>query len=143
VPVGVPSQCGQGDWRDDLGSFTFAAPDGCGGPLMAMVEVSSSPVASQIQRSNRQTSLPVVASLAPDATMQQARQAIEAALDRVAFPAGYGYSFGGSGFEEEAQAMNQMLFNTLLALVMIYVVMAAVFESLLFPSAIMSCVVFS
>ena len=36
-----------------------------------------------------------------------------------------------------------MLFNLLLALVMIYVVMAAVFESLLFPSAIMSGVLFS
>ena len=39
--------------------------------------------------------------------------------------------------------MKQMLFNFVLALVMIYVVMAAVFESLLFPSAIMSCVLFS
>nr|MBP6597137.1 efflux RND transporter permease subunit [Arenimonas sp.] len=37
----------------------------------------------------------------------------------------------------------QMAFNTLIALVMIYVVMAAVFESLLFPAAIMSSIVFS
>ena len=36
-----------------------------------------------------------------------------------------------------------MFFNLLIALVMIYVVMAAVFESLLFPSAIMSGVLFS
>lgn len=36
-----------------------------------------------------------------------------------------------------------MLFNLLIALVMIYVVMAAVFESLLFPAAIMSGVLFS
>jgi hydrophobic/amphiphilic exporter-1 (mainly G- bacteria), HAE1 family len=36
-----------------------------------------------------------------------------------------------------------MMVNLVLALVMIYVVMAAVFESLLFPSAIMSGVVFS
>ena len=36
-----------------------------------------------------------------------------------------------------------MMFNLLIALVMIYVVMAAVFESLLFPSAIMSGVLFS
>src|SRR5699024_9580233 len=57
--------------------------------------------------------------------------------------AGYGYSFAGSGFEEDQQAMGQMMFNLLLAIVMIYVVMAAVFESLLFPSAIMSCVLFS
>ena len=143
IPVWVRFQGAQDYGMEDLATFTVTAPDGRSVPLMAMVEVSTNPVASQIQRSNRQTALPVVASLAPEATMQQARQAIEAALGRVAFPAGYGYSFGGSGFEEEAQAMNQMVFNTLLALVMIYVVMAAVFESLLFPSAIMSCVVFS
>src|SRR3546814_4178241 len=39
--------------------------------------------------------------------------------------------------------MAQMMFNLLIALVMIYIVMAAVFESLLFPAAIMSGVVFS
>ena len=75
--------------------------------------------------------------------MQDARRAMEETLGAISFPAGYGYSFAGSGFEEDQQAMGQMMFNLLLALVMIYVVMAAVFESLLFPSAIMSCVVFS
>ena len=39
--------------------------------------------------------------------------------------------------------MMQMMFNLIIALVMIYVVMAAVFESLLFPVAILSGVVFS
>ncbi|MDR6094837.1 multidrug efflux pump subunit AcrB [Stenotrophomonas sp. SORGH_AS321] len=39
--------------------------------------------------------------------------------------------------------MQQMLFNLVIALLMIYVVMAAVFESLLFPAAIMSGVLFS
>ena len=39
--------------------------------------------------------------------------------------------------------MKQMMFNLVIALVMIYIVMAAVFESLLFPSAIMSGVLFS
>ncbi|MUG03870.1 aminotransferase class III-fold pyridoxal phosphate-dependent enzyme, partial [Bacillus tequilensis] len=95
IPVWVRFRGAQDYGMEDLASFTVTAPDGRSVPLMAMVEVSSSPVASQIQRSNRQTSLPVVANLAPGATMQQARQAIEGALDRVAFPAGYGYSFGG------------------------------------------------
>ncbi|MCE7031402.1 efflux RND transporter permease subunit [Lysobacter sp. GX 14042] len=143
IPVWVRFEGAQEYGMEDLASFTVTAPDGRSVPLMSMVEITASPVASRIQRSDRQTSLPIVANLAPDATTQQARQAMERALGRIAFPPGYGHSFGGSSFEEDAQAMNQMLFNTLLALVMIYVVMAAVFESLLFPSAIMSCVVFS
>ncbi|MFA7487474.1 MAG: efflux RND transporter permease subunit, partial [Lysobacteraceae bacterium] len=52
------------------------------------------------------------------------------------------YSFEGA-FRQNDEAGAQMLFNTLIALVMIYVVMAAVFESLLFPAAILSGIGFS
>src|SRR5690606_25535180 len=68
---------------------------------------------------------------------------MEQTMESVAFPPGYSYTFDGSAFESESEAQMQMLFNLVIALVMIYVVMAAVFESLLFPSAIMSCVLFS
>jgi HAE1 family hydrophobic/amphiphilic exporter-1 len=68
---------------------------------------------------------------------------METALKGAAFPDGYGYSFDGGGFQDDQDAQNQMFFNLIIALVMIYVVMAAVFESLLFPSAIMSGVLFS
>ena len=59
------------------------------------------------------------------------------------FPAGYGFTFDGGDYGNDDEAMQQMVFNLLIALVMIYVVMAAVFESLLFPAAIMSGVLFS
>jgi HAE1 family hydrophobic/amphiphilic exporter-1 len=68
---------------------------------------------------------------------------MEAALKAIAFPAGYSYTFEGSAFGDEAEAMQQMMFNLVIALVMIYIVMSAVFESLLFPAAIMSGVLFS
>ena len=57
--------------------------------------------------------------------------------------AGYGYSFDGGAFQDEDDAGKQMFTNLLIALLLIYIVMAAVFESLLFPAAIMSGVVFS
>src|SRR3546814_20890245 len=75
--------------------------------------------------------------------MPDARKAMEDALKAFAFPAGYSYSFDGGAFQDEDEAMAQMMFNLLIALVMIYIVMEAVFESLLFPAAIMSGVVFS
>ncbi|WP_101927705.1 efflux RND transporter permease subunit [Luteimonas rhizosphaerae] len=127
----------------DIASFMVRSPDGRSVPLTSLVDMRVEPSASTITRFNRQTSVTLQANLAGETTMPQAREAIEATLDAVAFPAGYGYSFAGSGFEEDAEASRQMLFNLLIALVMIYVVMAAVFESLLFPAAIMSCVVFS
>jgi HAE1 family hydrophobic/amphiphilic exporter-1 len=61
----------------------------------------------------------------------------------MSFPAGYTFTFDGGDFGDDNEAMQQMLFNLIIALVMIYVVMAAVFESLLFPAAIMSGVLFS
>ena len=127
----------------DLASFTVKAPDGRSVPLLAMVDVDVRPAASQISRTNRQTTLTITANLADKVTMPDARKSMEEALKSAAFPAGYGFSFDRPNFMDDDEAMKQMFFNLIIALVMIYVVMAAVFESLLFPSAIMSGVLFS
>ena len=128
---------------EDIASFTVRAPDGRTVPLLAMVDVSVKPSATSIKRANRQTTLTLTAGLPDKVTMPEARKAIEEVLKSVSFPAGYSYTFEGGGFGDDDDAMKQMLFNLAIALVLIYIVMAAVFESLLFPSAIMSGVLFS
>jgi len=143
VPVWVRFAGAQNYRVEDLSGFTVRSPDGRQVPLLAMVDVQVKPAATQIQRSNRQTTLTIKANLAPKVTMPEAQKAMETALKGAAFPDGYGYSFDGGGFQDDQDAQNQMFFNLIIALVMIYVVMAAVFESLLFPSAIMSGVLFS
>jgi hydrophobic/amphiphilic exporter-1 (mainly G- bacteria), HAE1 family len=127
----------------DIASFTVRAPDGRIVPLLAMVDVKVDAAATEIQRSNRQTTLTIQANLADKVAMPEARKAMEDTLKGVSFPDGYSYSFDGGGFQQDDEASKQMIFNLIIALVMIYVVMAAIFESLLFPSAIMSGVVFS
>ena len=124
-------------------SFTVRAPDGRTVPLLSMVDVKVLPAASEIKRVNRQTALKIVAKLPDKVTMPEARKAMEDTLKAIAFPAGYSYTFEGSAFGDDAEATSQMMFNLVIALVMIYIVMAAVFESLLFPAAIMSGVLFS
>lgn len=143
VPVWVRFSGAQEYGPGDIAGFMVRSPDGRQVPLSAMVDLQVTPSATRITRHDRQTALGIQANLEGDATMEEARKAMEGVLGAVSLPPGYGHSFSGSGFEESQQAMNQMLFNFVLALVMIYVVMAAVFESLLFPSAIMSCVLFS
>lgn len=143
VPVWVRFAGAEQYGVNDIASFTVRAPDGRQVPLLAMVDVSVTPSATEIRRANRQTTLVVQANLNGKTTMPEARKAMEEVLKAFPFPAGYGYTFEGGGFEDEAEASKQMMFNLLIALVMIYVVMAAVFESLLFPSAIMSGVLFS
>ncbi|WP_407351499.1 efflux RND transporter permease subunit [Luteimonas sp. R10] len=143
VPVWARFAGAENYGAEDIATFMVRSPDGRSVPLLAMVDIGVVPSANRISRTDRQTTLAIKANLEGEATMPDARKAMEQTLDAIAFPAGYGYSFSGSGFEDDQQAMQQMLFNLVLALVMIYVVMAAVFESLLFPAAIMSCVLFS
>jgi len=127
----------------DLATFTLRAPDGRAVPLLTMVHLAVRPSAIQVSRTNRQTTLAIQASLGENVTMSDARKAMEETMKNIAFPAGYRFTFDGGGFQEEDDANKRMMFNLLMALVMIYVVMAAVFESLLFPLAIMSGVLFS
>ena len=143
VPVWVRFAGADDYSTEDLASFTVRASDGRSVPLLSMVDVEQRPAATRIERTNRQTTLTITANLAPDVTMPDARKAIASTLDGVSFPAGYSYTFDDLEFMSDEEALSQMFFNLLIALVMIYVVMAAVFESLLFPSAIMSGVLFS
>jgi hydrophobic/amphiphilic exporter-1 (mainly G- bacteria), HAE1 family len=126
----------------DLSSFMLRSPDGREVPLLGLVDVSLDQAANQVQRTDRQTTLTIRANLAEGVTVPDARKLMDGTLAAVAMPPGYTYTFDGA-FQRDDEAVGQMMFNLLLALVMIYVVMAAVFESLLFPSAIMSGVLFS
>ncbi|TZF91379.1 efflux RND transporter permease subunit [Cognatilysobacter lacus] len=143
VPVWMRFKGADNYGADDLSAFTVRSPDGRQVPLLAMVDVSYKPTSSQISRISRQTTLTIEAMPTGKTTMPEARKAIEEAMKSIAFPAGYSFTFDTPQFMDESAMMKQMVLNLVIALVMIYVVMASVFESLLFPSAIMSGVVFS
>jgi len=143
VPVWVRFAGAENYGVEDIAAFTVRAPDGRTVPLLSMVDVNVLPAASSIKRVNRQTALTIEAKLPDKVTMPEARKAMEETLKGIAFPAGYSFTFEGSAFGDEAEASQQMMFNLLIALILIYIVMAAVFESMLFPVAIMSGVLFS
>jgi HAE1 family hydrophobic/amphiphilic exporter-1 len=126
----------------DLQSLQLTRPDGSRVPLMSMVKVDIERGAGQINRENRRTSLNIAANLGDKQTNEDARKAMTEVLSKVTFPPGYGFSFGGD-FQRNDEAGTQMAFNTLIAMIMIFIIMAALFESLLYPLAIMSSIVFS
>ena len=128
---------------EDLATFMVRTPSGSEVPLLAMVDVRLQPAATSIQRLNRQTMLRVEAGVAQGVPMEDARKAVEETLAGVQFPPGYAFTFSGNGFDINFDGMDQMLRSIMIALVLMLVIMAAVFESLLFPVAIMSCVLFS
>ena len=142
VPVQLRFADAQDTSISDLSSFMLRTSAGEPIPLMSLIRVELRPSATQVTRVDRQTMLEIKADLAPGSTVPEARDAMRQVMEQVNLPAGYRYSFEGA-FRQNDEAGAQMLFNTLIALVMIYVVMAAVFESLLFPAAILSGIGFS
>lgn len=142
IPVWLRFQGADTQSVSGMADFKLRRSDGTLVPLLSLVDVRTQESASAIQRDSRQTSLPLTANLAPGTTQDDARKAIEAAMKSISLPAGYRWSFGRS-FDEADEASKQMLVNTLLALVLVYVVMCAMFESLVFPAAILTTFVFS
>ncbi|MBS0570932.1 MAG: efflux RND transporter permease subunit, partial [Proteobacteria bacterium] len=117
----------------DLADYKLRAADGNLVPLLSMVDLNNRAAPSAIERENRQTSLAIQANLAPGATLDEVKPRLEAALNAMQFPPGYRWSYG-QNFDFANEAGQQMLFNTLIALVLVYVVMCAMFESLIYPA---------
>jgi HAE1 family hydrophobic/amphiphilic exporter-1 len=94
-----------------------------------------------IRRENRTTSIGVTANL-DGITTGEARQRIGKVLANFNFPPGYSWDYGES-FDREDEAFKTLMTNLLLALALIYFVMAALFESLIFPAAVWTQIIFA
>jgi HAE1 family hydrophobic/amphiphilic exporter-1 len=127
---------------EDLSSLSLRRDDGSTVPLLSLVDVNVRRGASQISRQDRRTSQAITASIAEGFTKDEARTAVEEVMHAAQFPAGFGWSWGQT-FREDDEAGSQMGINLVIALFMILVVMAALFESLLYPLAILSSIIFS
>jgi len=142
LPVWLRFRGADAQSLDDLGDFKVRRPDGSQIPLMSMVDVQTRNASSVIERESRQISLGIKANLAEGATSEDARKAITGAMQGVQLPAGYRWTFG-ENFNRDDDAGKKMGFNLLIALVLVYVVMCAMFESLIYPAAILTTFVFS
>ncbi len=106
---------------------------------LADLRVTQGP--QQIFRQDRVTSLGVTARL-NDITVNEAREKISKVLGSYQFPPGYSWNYG-ERFSYEDELAQNMLINMLLALALIYFVMASLFESLVFPAGIWSSILFA
>ena len=95
----------------------------------------------QIYRSNRVTSSKISIFLR-GVTLEESKELIKGALNEFDFPPGYGYNFGAN-FDFRDEQNEVMLTNLLLALALIYFVMAALFESFILPISIWSSIIFA
>lgn len=110
--------------------------------LQQLAELTIAPRLDQIRRFDRQTGIAIRMNLAKDYKMDTAREDIKKVMDKLALPPGYRWSFQGS-FQQQDESQQVMMVNMLLAVAMIYLVMAALFESLLLPTAVIGSLLFS
>ena len=102
---------------------------------------SQGPAASEIQRDNRLTSVWVSARY-EEGTREDYMPRVEAALAGMDFPYGYSWTFGD--WEQRQQEQSQeFLTNLLLALLLVFAVMAGLFESVRQALALMVALPFA
>lgn len=109
--------------------------------LAGLAEFQTGSGPQRIVRENRQTSLAIMANL-DGVSREKVQESIQQVMNQIVYPSGYGWSYGRS-FQNDQEAMNSMLFNMMLALVLIYIVMAALFESLIYPASIITSILFA
>ena len=134
------------DGRDatltDLRNLPLLAP---GGDRVALTTVADLEIRSSlrsIRRENRETEVQVQFDLSEGTTPDQASALVEALMEDYQLPPGY-RSEQWPGFSIDIEMAQEMLINILFAILLIYMLMAALFESVLFPIAILVSIGFS
>jgi len=125
---------------DDLRELPIPMAAGQTIALSAVADLEQTRGPGRIFRENRRTSLGITVNL-EDITMDEARPKVAAVMDQISYPAGYGWSYGRS-FSQDDEALGSMLFNIAIAFVLIYLVMAALFESVVHPTSVLTCILY-
>jgi len=108
---------------------------------VASMQVGRSP--DSIRRTDRQTAVILSANLENEVTADDVRPRVNSLMDNIQLPPGYSWK-EGRGFERQDETADMMATNILLGIACIFLVMAALFESLILPfSIILGSIVFS
>ncbi len=112
---------------DQLRSLPLQAADGQEVPLSSVARLVSLPGRENIQRDNRLTSVWVNARYA-EGTREDYIPKVKAALEGMEFPYGYSWTFGQWQTQQKEKSQ-EFLTNLALALLLVFAVMAWLFES--------------
>jgi HAE1 family hydrophobic/amphiphilic exporter-1 len=127
---------------EDLAATPLWLPDGSRSTLGAVASFRIDQTERSIERVDRLTSVVIEGIVSRDSTLDEVKKGVEAAMQDFPLPAGVAWKFGRS-VEENDETAQDMLVNILLAVVLIYLVMASLFESLLYPVSIITSIVFA
>jgi len=121
---------------DDLDYVVLRTPAGAVVPLSTLVERQRARGPVEIERVDGQRVTYVTANLESGVALGDAVSTIRAALEDIELPEGFAILFGGQ-YEEQLKAWRDFSVAILMALVLVYMLMAAQFERFLDPLIVM------
>ena len=127
---------------EDLAATPLYLPDGTRGTLGAVASFRIDQSERSIDRVDRLTSVAIEGIVSRDSTLDEVKKGVEAAMEQFPLPPGVAWKYGRS-VEDSDDTAQDMTINILLAVVLIYLVMASLFESLLYPVSIITSIIFA
>ncbi len=125
-----------------LGNLAVGTLDGTSVPLGTVADIVVTGGPQDIRRENRQTAINVSGEIASGYNREDVIADVQAVMAGFELPPGYRWDLG-RGFAEEQQQFGDMMMAGGLALVLIYLILAALFESLLLPLIIYFSIFFA
>jgi HAE1 family hydrophobic/amphiphilic exporter-1 len=120
---------------DEILDLTLRTPDGEQVALRNLVDTSGGRGPVVIERKDQQRLISVKANVA-DRDLGSVAADVRERLDTIARPVGYDLLIGGN-YEEQEKAFNELKVSLLLALLLVYMVLASQYESLRAPLVVM------
>ena len=121
---------------EDLDNVSVQTPNGESVPLSTLVDTDRGRGPTEIQRINGQRVTYISATLSSDAVLGEVVERARSELADFNLPEGFSVTFGGE-YREQQKAQTDFLIAILMALVLIYMVMAGQFERFLDPLVVM------
>ncbi len=125
-----------------LGNLAVGAADGTSVPLGTVADIQVVGGPQDIRRENRMTTVSVTGELSSSAQREDVIAEVQEAMAGFDLPPGYRWDLG-RGWDEEQEQFGDMAMAGGLALVLIYLILAALFESLLLPLIIYCSIFFA
>ena len=120
----------------DLRNVSVATPDGVSVPLSALVRSDRSRGPVSIERVDGQRVTYVTAGLEEGVTLGEAVERIRAGIGGLSLPEGWSVVYGGE-YQEQQEAQRDFVVSILMALALVYMLMAGQFERFLDPLIVM------
>jgi HAE1 family hydrophobic/amphiphilic exporter-1 len=127
---------------EQLANLTIMTPSGERVLLGAVADLHERTGPRQIRRTDRKTSVKISGSIDTDSSLSEIRPVVQQLMDQIDYPPGYGWSFG-EGVDRSDETQQLLMQNILLGVALIFIVMAALFESVLYPVSIMVSLIYS